>query len=143
MESMPPGAAAPCGSGSGISVTTTSDVKKVLATDAAFSKAHRTTLVGSMIPAFRRSSYTPGKAARIRQASVRTMLHLELHALCKTSFSKVAHMTDMLSIHLCICASPVCRDDVYVRCRAAYLWKHCNQHWDHWTPTLSVVQRCH
>ena len=55
---MPP-AAAPCASGSGISVTTTSDVKKVLATEAAFSKAHRTTFVGSMIPAFKRSSYTP------------------------------------------------------------------------------------
>ena len=44
MESMPPGVA-PIGSGSGMSVTTTSDVRKVLATEAAFSSAHRTTCV--------------------------------------------------------------------------------------------------
>ena len=59
MGSMPPAAPAAAGSGSGISVTTTSEVKKVLATEAAFSRAHRTTLVGSIIPAFSRSSYTP------------------------------------------------------------------------------------
>ena len=58
---MPPAAPAPAASGSGISVTTTSDVKKVLATDAAFSSAHRTTLVGSIMPALSRSSYTPAQ----------------------------------------------------------------------------------
>lgn len=63
MESMPPAPAAAAGSGSGISVTTTSDVRKVLATDAAFSKAHRTTFVGSMIPAFNKSSYLPAPGA--------------------------------------------------------------------------------
>ena len=58
MSMAPPPLAVADGPSSGASYTTTSDVKKVLATDTEFSSAQRITLVGSMMPAFIRFSYT-------------------------------------------------------------------------------------
>ena len=60
----PSPAAAAATSSSGISVTTTSDVRKVLDTEAAFSSAHLITLVGSMIPFSMRSWYSPTAALK-------------------------------------------------------------------------------
>src|SRR6266545_1455811 len=57
MSGMPPPAIAGCFSGA--SATIASVVRMFLAIDAAFWSAERVTIVGSMIPAFTRSSYTP------------------------------------------------------------------------------------
>lgn len=79
---MPPPPAGPAaGSGSGISVTMTSDVKNVRAMEAACSRAHRTTFDGSMIPAFKRSSYL----------SVAALYPTEVSCWSKTC-SKMVHM---------------------------------------------------
>ena len=47
------------GSFSGISHTTTSEVRKILATEQEFSRAQRITLVGSMMPLTMRSWNSP------------------------------------------------------------------------------------
>src|SRR5699024_570807 len=60
--SSPPGIAAPAGSG--LSATTASVVRKSAAMEAAFCRAERVTLTGSLMPAARRSSYSPVAALR-------------------------------------------------------------------------------
>ena len=52
-------APATAASGSGISHTTTSEVRKIFATEHEFSSAQRITLVGSMMPFSMRSSKLP------------------------------------------------------------------------------------
>ena len=60
MPPMPPMSPPAAGaSGSGLSATTASVVRKRPAMDAAFCSAERVTFTGSMMPAARRSSYTP------------------------------------------------------------------------------------
>jgi len=49
----------PIGSASGISHTTTSEVRKILATETEFSRQQRITLVGSMMPLTMRSWNSP------------------------------------------------------------------------------------
>ena len=50
------------GSGAGLSQMQASVVRKIPAMEAAFSRATRATFAGSMIPALRRSSYSPVRA---------------------------------------------------------------------------------
>jgi len=60
----PPGMPPPAPAGSGFSATMHSVVRMFLAIDAAFCRAERVTMAGSMMPALTMSSYSPVSAFR-------------------------------------------------------------------------------